>query len=90
MPDMSTPIRAHVAVVIGKHLRRARAKAKITQARLASRIGQSSSTIAAYEAGAVTPPGDVLLRLTVALRLRLRPLLRAVARRGHWRRRAAA
>lgn len=65
------------AATIGKHLRRARTAAGLTQGVVAAKVGQSIPTISAYESGDVTPPGDTLLRLALVLRLDLSRLARA-------------
>lgn len=53
--------------IVGNRIKDTREKRGLTQRELATRINKSPSAISAYEAGAQTPPTDVLLSIARAL-----------------------
>jgi len=75
--------RAREAVELAERVRRARERARMTQAELASRIGSTQPAVARLEAGGTTPSLDTLRRIAAALDLELivdlRPARRASA-----------
>ena len=74
---------AREAFELAERVRRARERAGMTQAELASRIGSTQPAVARLEAGGTTPSLHTLRRIAVALDLELivdlRPARRASA-----------
>jgi HTH-type transcriptional regulator/antitoxin HipB len=75
--------RAREAFELAERVRRARERAGMTQAELASRIGSTQPAVARLEAGGTTPSLNTLRRIAAALDLELivdlRPARRASA-----------
>ncbi len=62
-PKSKTGTQIPRTITTARMVREARSRLNLTQETFAKKIGKARTTVTRYESGAITPPGDIMVKI---------------------------